>query len=92
FGLKHTARELAKASGVPLLPGTDLFQSVEEALSAAETVGYPVMLKSTAGGGGIGIQLCADAAGLTASFESVQRNARCRRAHRRSWPARSVAR
>lgn len=43
FGLKHTARELAKVSGVPLLPGTDLLQSVEEALSAAETVGYPIM-------------------------------------------------
>ncbi|KFC70999.1 ATP-dependent urea carboxylase [Devosia sp. LC5] len=75
FGLKHTARELAKASGVPLLPGTDLLTSAAEALSAAETVGYPVMLKSTAGGGGIGMQLCADAAALAAAFDSVQRTA-----------------
>jgi len=75
FGLKHTARELAKASGVPLLPGTDLLASAEEALTAAETVGYPVMLKSTAGGGGIGMQLCADAAALSAAFASVQRTA-----------------
>jgi len=75
FGLKHTARELARSSGVPLLPGTDLLASVEEALTAAETVGYPVMLKSTAGGGGIGMQLCADASALAAAFASVQRTA-----------------
>jgi urea carboxylase len=66
---------LAKASGVPLLPGTDLLTSAVEALSAAETVGYPIMLKSTAGGGGIGMQLCADAAALAAAFDSVQRTA-----------------
>nr|WP_295888081.1 urea carboxylase [uncultured Devosia sp.] len=75
FGLKHTARELAKSSGVPLLPGTNLLSSVEEALTAAETISYPVMLKSTAGGGGIGMQLCADAAALAAAFDSVQRTA-----------------
>ncbi|MDB5506278.1 MAG: putative urea amidolyase [Devosia sp.] len=75
FGLKHTARALAKASGVPLLPGTELLATADEALSAAETIGYPVMLKSTAGGGGIGMQLCADAGGLAAAFDSVQRTA-----------------
>lgn len=75
FGLKHTARELAKASGVPLLPGTGLLDDIEQALSAAETITYPVMLKSTAGGGGIGMQLCADAKQLKASFEAVQRTA-----------------
>jgi urea carboxylase len=75
FGLKHTARELAKSSGVPLLPGTGLLTDAAEALAAAETIGYPVMLKSTAGGGGIGMQLCADAAALAAAFDSVQRAA-----------------
>ncbi len=75
FGLKHTARALAEASGVPLLPGSGLIGSAEEALAAAETVGYPVMLKSTAGGGGIGMQLCRDAAELAARFEAVQRMA-----------------
>ena len=75
FGLKHMARELAKSSGVPLLPGTNLLSSADEALTAADTVGYPVMLKSTAGGGGIGMQLCADAAALSAAFDSVQRTA-----------------
>lgn len=76
FGLKHTARELAQASNVPLLPGTGLLATSEEALAAAEAIGYPVMLKSTAGGGGIGMQLCYDAEALKTSFESVQRTAR----------------
>ncbi|PLK71626.1 urea carboxylase [Rhizobium sp. TH135] len=76
FGLKHTARELAKASGVPLLPGSGLLDSREEALSAAEQIGYPVMLKSTAGGGGIGMQLCDNAEALAAAFDSVQRTAK----------------
>lgn len=76
FGLKHTAREIAKAAGVPLLPGTGLLATLDEALAAAETVTYPVMLKSTAGGGGIGMSLCADRVALTAAFESVQRTAK----------------
>lgn len=76
FGLKHTARELAKASGVPLLPGSGLLDSREEALSAAEQIGYPVMLKSTAGGGGIGMQLCENAGALAADFDTVQRTAK----------------
>jgi Acetyl/propionyl-CoA carboxylase, alpha subunit len=50
FGLKHTARALAKKQGVPMLEGTELLADVDEALRAAEIVGYPVMLKSTAGG------------------------------------------
>ncbi|MDF2981644.1 MAG: urea carboxylase [Devosia sp.] len=76
FGLKHTARELAKANGVPLLPGTELLATAAEALAAADAIGYPVMLKSTAGGGGIGMSLCADAAALHAAFDGVQRTAR----------------
>ncbi|MCX5495880.1 urea carboxylase [Kaistia dalseonensis] len=75
FGLKHTAREIARRCGVPLLPGSDLIATADEAVAAAETVGYPVMLKSTAGGGGIGMQLCHDAAELRAKFEAVQRMA-----------------
>ncbi len=75
FGLKHTAREIAQKSGVPLLPGSGLLDDVEQALSEAARIGYPVMLKSTAGGGGIGMQLCHDAAELRAKFEAVQRMA-----------------
>jgi urea carboxylase len=72
FGLKHTAREIAKESGVPLLEGTPLLTNVEEAVAAAETIGFPVMLKSTAGGGGIGMEVCHDATGLAEAFKRVQ--------------------
>jgi urea carboxylase len=75
FGLKHEARALAQASGVPLLPGSGLLDTVEAAIAAAEVIGYPVMLKSTAGGGGIGMQLCDGPAALAEKFESVRRTA-----------------
>lgn len=73
FGLKHKARELAQAAGVPLCPGTDLLLDLEAALQAADAIGYPVMLKSTAGGGGIGMQLCHNSEDLIGAFESVKR-------------------
>jgi len=73
FGLKHTARALAKQHGVPMLEGTELLDSLEAALSAADAIGYPVMLKSTAGGGGIGMRVCRSASELSESFEAVKR-------------------
>ncbi|MFT8242633.1 urea carboxylase [Roseomonas sp. BN140053] len=73
FGLKHASREIAAAAGVPLVPGTGLLGSLEEARAAAAHLGYPVMLKSTAGGGGIGLTRCDEEAGLVAAFEAVQR-------------------
>lgn len=73
FGLKHKARELAQAAKVPLCPGTDLLNNLTEATQAAAAIGYPVMLKSTAGGGGIGMQLCSSEEDLTAAFDSVKR-------------------
>ena len=73
FGLKHEARRLAERAGVPMLTGSPLLATEEEALAAAGQVGYPVMLKSTAGGGGIGMSLCPDAASLTNSFAAVSR-------------------
>jgi urea carboxylase len=73
FGLKHTARSLAESHNVPLLPGSSLLSSVEEALKSAQAIGYPVMLKSTAGGGGIGMQLCYDAKALQEAYASVKR-------------------
>ena len=76
FGLKHTARELAKKNGIPLLPGTGLLDHVLEARTCATKIGYPVMLKSTAGGGGIGMQLIWSEDELDAAFESVQRLSR----------------
>ena len=76
FGLKHTARTLAEKSGLPLLPGTDLVASAEEALARAARIGYPVMLKSTGGGGGIGMRRCASADELGSAYEAVARLAR----------------
>lgn len=76
FGLKHQARELALAAGVPLAPGSGLLANVDVARSQAERIGYPVMLKSTAGGGGIGLQLVSTAADLAPTFERVERLAR----------------
>ncbi|MQQ36141.1 5-oxoprolinase/urea amidolyase family protein [Pseudomonas sp. SZ57] len=73
FGLKHTARALAKQHGVPMLEGTELLDSLESAIAAAHSIGYPVMLKSTAGGGGIGMRVCRSAEELADSFEAVKR-------------------
>lgn len=73
FGLKHEARALAQQSGVPLLPGTGLMPSLETAVEQAHIIGYPVMLKSTAGGGGIGMQICCDEQQLRNSWQSIKR-------------------
>lgn len=73
FGLKHTSREIAEKAGVPLTPGTGLLDSIEEAVSSAARLGYPVMLKSTAGGGGIGLTRCNNEEELIAAYESVKR-------------------
>lgn len=73
FGLKHSSREIAEQAGVPLTPGTGLLGSLDEALSAAEQLGYPLMLKSTAGGGGIGLTRCDDQTALIDAYENVKR-------------------
>ena len=73
FGLKHTARALAQQNGVPMLPGSELLDSLAHAKTEAARIGYPVMLKSTAGGCGIGMRMCPDEAALVDAFESVKR-------------------
>lgn len=76
FGLKHTARELAQQNAVPLLPGTGLLLDAGHALAEARRIGFPVMLKSTAGGGGIGMQLIWSEDQLDAAYARVDRLAR----------------
>jgi urea carboxylase len=76
FGLKHLARDLASRNGIPLLPGSGLLASVEDALDQAARIGYPVMLKSTAGGGGIGMQLVRQESELAEAFHAVERLAK----------------
>ena len=56
-----------------MTPGTGLLESVEQAVTAAGRIGYPVMLKSTAGGGGIGLTRCDDEAALRDAYDSVKR-------------------
>ena len=73
FGLKHRARALATDAGVPLAPGSGLVNDPVTAQREAESIGYPVMLKGTAGGGGIGMALCANSDQLKGNFERVRR-------------------
>ena len=56
LGLKHSAREIAEKAGVPLVPGSGLVKDAKEARAIAAKLEYPIMVKSTAGGGGIGLQ------------------------------------
>ena len=76
FGLKHTARALAEKNGVPLLPGSGLLGDAGHAAAEARRIGYPVMLKSTAGGGGIGMRLIWSEDQLAEAYASVDRLAR----------------
>jgi len=92
FGLKHTARALAEAAGVPLLPGSGLLDDADAAQAAAAKIGFPVMLKSTAGGGGIGMRLCHDADELADAFAGVQRMATASFGDARVYLERFVAR
>ncbi|KAK2671816.1 Carboxyltransferase domain, subdomain A and B [Fusarium oxysporum f. sp. vasinfectum] len=76
LGLKHRARAIAVEAVVPTVPGCDtLLTSLEEALKEGERIGFPLMLKSTAGGGGIGLSYCKDRQSLATTFEGVQRQA-----------------
>ncbi|QLQ79481.1 hypothetical protein HG537_0C01280 [Torulaspora globosa] len=72
LGLKHSAREIAEKAGVPLVPGSPLVSSAAEAKNIAAKLEYPVMVKSTAGGGGIGLQKVDSEADIERVFETVQ--------------------
>ncbi|HYB43651.1 MAG TPA: acetyl-CoA carboxylase biotin carboxylase subunit [Candidatus Methylomirabilis sp.] len=76
MGDKVGARRLMAAAGVPVVPGSDgVVEDLEAARGAAARVGYPVMLKAAAGGGGIGMIAASDEAGLAGAFASAQRRA-----------------
>ncbi len=76
-GSKSAARDIMKAAGVPVTPGSDgPVSSVEDALAAAERVGYPVLLKASAGGGGRGIRRCDSAEVLPAAYAEAKAEAR----------------
>jgi pyruvate carboxylase subunit A len=72
MGDKTEARRAMTAAGVPVTPGTDgNLADVNEAVSFAKTIGYPVMLKATSGGGGRGIRRCNSEADLLQQFDRV---------------------
>lgn len=75
MGLKHEARAIAEAANVPVIPGTKLLSSAPEALKAARSLGFPVMLKATGGGGGMGLQVCTDEDAVSNAFSMVQSRA-----------------
>lgn len=72
MGQKHKARDMAISANVPVVPGTSLLSSADEAVGQSQRTGFPVMLKSTGGGGGMGLQVCQDSDEVTAAFEKVQ--------------------
>ena len=75
-GSKSAARDLMRAAGVPVTPGSDgPVSSVEDALAVAETVGYPVLLKASAGGGGRGIRRCDSAKDLPDAYAAAKAEA-----------------
>jgi urea carboxylase len=78
FGQKHIARGLAEAAGVPLLPGSGLIDETQSALDFCNRYGFPVIVKSTAGGGGVGMRVCHDISELDATIEQIRKVAATR--------------
>ncbi len=76
MGDKAQAREMAGQAGVPIIPGSDgPLKDEEEALAVADRVGYPVMLKAAAGGGGRGMRIVGDREALPRAFATCQAEA-----------------
>lgn len=76
IGDKASARALAREAGVPLTPGSDELEDVAEARAFAESIGYPVILKASAGGGGRGMRVVHGEDMLERAFRSAQEEAR----------------
>lgn len=76
MGSKTEAREVMKKANVPVVPGSDPLESAEEALAVAETFGYPVMLKASAGGGGKGMRLIHSPKDLESGYRAAKSEAR----------------
>ena len=72
WGDKVSARSLAKSLGLPILEGSALVQNVEDAVTKAEALGFPVLLKASGGGGGRGMQVLRSAEEVRLSFETAR--------------------
>ncbi|MBO8170362.1 MAG: acetyl-CoA carboxylase biotin carboxylase subunit [Bacillaceae bacterium] len=76
MGAKAVARETMKKAGVPTVPGTDgIIEDVEEAVVIAGKIGYPVIVKATAGGGGKGMRVAHDEEELRKAIRQAQKEA-----------------
>ncbi|TWU74284.1 hypothetical protein ED733_005204 [Metarhizium rileyi] len=75
MGLKHEARAIAEAAQVPVVPGTRLLASAAQVIEAAKSLEFPVMLKATAGGGGMGLQVCHSEHEAQEAFSMVESRA-----------------
>src|SRR6267142_2205572 len=75
LGDKSAARRTAASLGVPLVPGAEEVPSVERAVTEAERVGFPVMLKASGGGGGRGMRVVASASEMKPAYETARREA-----------------
>ena len=77
MGNKEHARQQMKTIGVPGIPGSDIYiNNVNEAIEVADRIGYPVLIKAAAGGGGKGIRRVTDAQEMKAAFHEAQSEAR----------------
>ncbi len=75
MGEKVPARARMLASGVPVVPGSDAVGDADEAARFAAVIGYPVLIKASAGGGGIGMRIARDQAELLSGFEAARSTA-----------------
>ncbi|HYC89692.1 MAG TPA: acetyl-CoA carboxylase biotin carboxylase subunit [Thermoanaerobaculia bacterium] len=76
MGDKARARETAKRAGVPIIPGSEgAIRTVEEAAEVARSIGFPVILKAAAGGGGRGMRICWEEGDLQTQFETARNEA-----------------
>ncbi|GAA1864559.1 acetyl-CoA carboxylase biotin carboxylase subunit [Pseudonocardia ailaonensis] len=75
-GDKARARELARSAGIPTLEGSPILESTDAALAAARELGFPVLIKAAAGGGGRGMSVVEDEAGLRSRFAAAAEEAR----------------
>jgi acetyl-CoA carboxylase biotin carboxylase subunit len=75
MGNKSAARRLAREAGVPVVPGSDDASSADEAAQTAGGIGYPIMVKAAAGGGGRGIRVAEEEDGLRKAVQVAKREA-----------------
>ena len=73
MGDKAAARRTMREVGVPIVPGTDIIDSPEEALETAEGIGFPVLIKASAGGGGKGMRVAREKADFTRQFTMARK-------------------